>query len=198
MTNMLASIAPKSDQLNADDLTGGRTLTIKITKVSGVSGEQPIAVNYDSDNGKPWYPCKSMRRVLVNVWGVDGASYVGRSLTLYTDPKVLFGGVAVGGLRISHMSHIDKDVTMALTATRANRKPYTVKPLIEVHTKNSDLMAAAKVEAEKGTESLKLYWGKLTATQQKTLVLAELKEMARVADALKEGSSDAPDNNAGI
>jgi hypothetical protein len=26
------------------------------------------------------------------------------------------------------MSNIDKDVTMALTATRANRKPYTVHP----------------------------------------------------------------------
>jgi len=105
------------------------TKTIKITNVSVVGGDQPVIINYDDDNGKPYKPGKSMRRVLVNVWGPDGSTYIGRSLTLYGDPKVVFGGLAVGGIRISHMSHIDKDVTMALTATRANRKPFTVKPL---------------------------------------------------------------------
>ena len=125
-----------------------------------------------------------MRRVLVNVWGKDGNTYVGKSLTLYCDPKVLFGGVAVGGLRISHMSHIDKEVTMALTATRANRKPFTVKPLTltTVHTPETDLVGAAKLEAEKGTENLRTYWSKLNPSQQKTLNLAELKELALVAD----------------
>ena len=68
--NMLESIAPKSNQLNADDLIGGRSITIKITKVSGVAGEQPICINYEGDNGKPYYPCKSMRRVLVHVGAV--------------------------------------------------------------------------------------------------------------------------------
>jgi hypothetical protein len=70
-----------------------------------------------------------MRRVLVHVWGKDGNAYVGRAMKVYRDPKVLFGGVEVGGIRISHMSHIDKAVTMALTMTRANKKPFTVQPL---------------------------------------------------------------------
>lgn len=130
MTDLAATIAPKSDQLNADDLIAGPR-TIKITRVSASGdGDQPIAVNFEGDNGKPWKPCKSMRRVLVHVWGRDGNSYVGRSLTLYRDPAVRFGGIEVGGIRISHMSDIDRDVTMALTATRANRKPFTVKPLV--------------------------------------------------------------------
>lgn len=133
MTDLRATIIPKSDQLNADDLIG-TTKTIKITKVSLAAGEQPIAINYEGDNGKPYLPCKSMRRVLVNVWGPDGNSYIGRSLTLYRDEKVKFGGLDVGGIRISHMSHIDKEITMALTATRANRKPFTVKPLIVTST----------------------------------------------------------------
>jgi hypothetical protein len=50
-------------------------------------------------------------------------------MTLYCDPKVMFGGVAVGGIRISHMTHIDRDVTVALTTTRSQRRPFTVKPL---------------------------------------------------------------------
>ena len=131
MIDMTKTTIPKSDQLNADDLSGGVTKTIKVRKVSLAAGDQPVAINYDGDNDKPYMPCKSMRRVLVNVWGSDGTVYVGRSMTLYRDDKVLFGGVAVGGIRISHMSHIDKDITMALTATRANRKPFTVKPLVD-------------------------------------------------------------------
>lgn len=130
MTDMLSTVIPKSDQLNFDDLSGGRTVTILITKISGKSGDQPICINYENDNGKPYYPCKSMRRVLIHNWGPNGSEYVGRSLTLYGDPAVKFGGLEVGGIRISHMSHINKEVTMALTATKASRKPFTVKPLV--------------------------------------------------------------------
>lgn len=129
MTDLSTTIAPKSNQMNADDLIGGPR-TITITKV-GLSDtpEQPIAIYFEDDDGKPYLPCKSMRRVLVHVWGNDGAGYVGRALTLYRDPDVMFGGIKVGGIRISHMSHIDGAKTMALTATRASRKPFTVKPL---------------------------------------------------------------------
>ena len=37
--------------------------------------------------------------------------------------------MAVGGLRISHMSDIATPMTMALTVTRANKKPFTVRPI---------------------------------------------------------------------
>jgi hypothetical protein len=129
MTDLSLTIDPKSDQLNADDLIGGPR-TILITRVSGRdTAEQPIAINFEGDNGKPYLPCKSMRRVLVQVWGKDGNQYPGRSMTLYRDPAVKFGGLEVGGIRISHMSHLDEPKTMALTATRASRKPFTVRPL---------------------------------------------------------------------
>lgn len=129
MTDISTTTTPKSDQLNFDDFIGDAPITVKITKVSVVAGEQPVIINYEGDNGHPYKPGKSMRRVLVHVWGKDGNAYVGRSMTLYGDPSVRFGGAEVGGIRISHMSHIDSPVTMALTATRASRKPFTVKPL---------------------------------------------------------------------
>ena len=130
MVEMIDTIVPKSDQLNADDLIGGRTLTIKIKEVTIKAGEQPVALHYEGDNGKPYKPGKSMCRVLVNSWGPDARNYVGRSLTLYCDPTVKFGGIAVGGLRISHMSHIHEPITMALTASKASRKPFTVQPMV--------------------------------------------------------------------
>lgn len=128
MSDLRPTIVPKSDQMNADDLIG-RTMTIRITGVSVKMDEQPVSIHFDGDGGKPYKPGKSMRRVLVNVWGPDGNQYIGRSLTLYRDEKVQFGGLAVGGIRISHMSDIPKEITMALTITRANKKPFTVKPL---------------------------------------------------------------------
>jgi len=144
VTNLLDTIIPKSDQLNSDDLIG-RTMTITVTAVSRTdSPEQPIALSFEGDNGKPFKPCKSMRRVLVNIWGPDGNAYAGRSMSLYRDDTVRFGGAEVGGIRISHMSHMTKPVTMALTATRANRKPFVVKPLVaqkEPETPKTDRVA---------------------------------------------------------
>lgn len=125
------TIAPKSDQLNADDLMSGpRTFTIQ--EVRSGSAEQPVAVRLvEFPDGRPFYPCKSMRRVMVAAWGADASTYTGRRLTLYRDEKVRFGGQDVGGIRISHMSHIDKQLTLALTVTRGKRAPYVVKPLAD-------------------------------------------------------------------
>jgi hypothetical protein len=141
MIDLRGTIKPKSDQLNADDLIGG-PVTIRITGVSVSEGDQPVSISFEGDGGKPFKPGKSMRRVLVNLWGPDGAAYVGRSLTLYRDEQVVFGGVEVGGIRISHMSHLQRETTMALTATKAKRKPFTVKPL-----------ATAPAPAAKATEA---------------------------------------------
>ena len=144
--DMAPSIVPKSDQLNADDLLTG-PITIKVTGVTIHGGqEQPVAISYEGDHGKPYKACKSMCRVLVSAWGADSSKYVGRSLTLYCDPKVKWGGMEVGGIRISHMSHIDSAITMALTVTRANKKPFTVKPLNSVAPQSAQSVAVADPE----------------------------------------------------
>lgn len=129
MNDMRSTVIPRSDQLNADDLLTG-PITIKIAAVSIKAGqEQPVSISYENDSGKPYKACKSMCRVMVALWGADASKYVGRSMTLYCDPKVRWGGMEVGGIRISHMSDIAESTTMALTVSRANKKPFTVKPL---------------------------------------------------------------------
>ena len=156
MTDLSKTIAPKSDQLNADDLiTGPRTITV--TKVVGnESNDQPISIFFDGDDGKPYKPGLSMRRALVKVWGEEGDNYVGRSMTLYCDPEVKFGGVKLGGIRISHMSDIENSVSMMLTTTRSKRKEFTVKPLAS--TPGGALIQAAEDAADKGTEAFKDFW----------------------------------------
>jgi hypothetical protein len=123
-----STLEAKSSQLNTDDLIAGAK-TITITKVSAGSAEQPVAISFEGDGGKPWYPCKSMRRVLVAAWGADASQYVGRRVTLFRDPSVLYGGIAVGGIRVSHLSHLDGPLSIALTVTRQKRSPYKVQPL---------------------------------------------------------------------
>ena len=149
--DMKQAIVPKSDQLNADDLLSG-PITVKITGVSVKGGqEQPVSISYEGDNGKPYKPCKSMCRVLVTAWGADSALYVGRALTLYCDPKVKWGGMEVGGIRISHMTNIEDTMTMALTVTRANKKPFFVQPLVNQafnYDAALDAMRAAKSWAQ--------------------------------------------------
>lgn len=134
MLDMSQTIAVKSDQLNADDLIG-KSVTITITKVTGGdSSEQPVNVYYEGDNGKPFKPCKTIRRVMVLAWGKEAAKYAGRSMTLYRDPTVKFGGMEVGGIRVSHMSHIDGKLVLALMASKGKKKAYEVLPLTaEVH-----------------------------------------------------------------
>ncbi len=126
--DLTESIVPKSDQLNADDLmTGPRTVTIE--KVAAGSDEQPVNVHLVEFPGRPFRPSKTVRRIMVAAWGVDAANYAGHRMTLYRDPAVRFGGQDVGGIRVSHMSHIAKRITLALTVTRGKRSPYVVDPL---------------------------------------------------------------------
>jgi hypothetical protein len=126
MTDISATCEANSDQLNADDLIGG-PITVTIAGVRGVSGEQPIAI--DLTKHKPFFPCKSVRRLMVAVWGKDGQQYVGRSMTLYRDPDVTYGGMKVGGIRISHMSHIDTAQTHVLASSRKKKSAHTVSVL---------------------------------------------------------------------
>ncbi len=129
MVDVAKTCEPKSDQLNADDMIAGAK-TIEITAVKECGGDQPIAIHYAGGDGKPFKPCKSMRRLLVKVWGRDGDEYVGKSLTLFCDPKVTWAGSEVGGIRISHMSGLKDEFKVMLTVSKGKRSLYTVKPLI--------------------------------------------------------------------
>jgi nitrogen fixation-related uncharacterized protein len=129
MSDMEAAIKPKSDQLNADDLISGpRTITITAVNVRP-GAEQPVSVRFEGDNGKPWRPCKSMCRVMVMAWGADSSQYAGQSVTLFRDPRVTWGGMEVGGIRISAMTGIDRDLSAVLTKSKSKREMVTIKRL---------------------------------------------------------------------
>lgn len=124
------SLAPKSDQLDAVDLLGGpRTFTIvRVTK--GSSEEQPVQVHL-AEFPRVWRPSKGMRRVLAACWTPHTDAWTGRRVTLFCDTGVKFGGVEVGGIRISHLSDLDGPKKVPLLITKGKGAMYVVAPLKE-------------------------------------------------------------------
>jgi hypothetical protein len=155
------TLAPKSDQMDYVDLIAGpMTLTIKAVR-KGPSPDQPVQIDFH-EFPRPWRPSKTVRRVIAKCWGTDSTVYVGRQVTLYGDPTVKFGGAEVGGIRLSHASHIDNELVIPVMIARGKSAPYTVTPLetkpdTNVQDAIRDLTAASSLPA------LKAAWDLATA-----------------------------------
>lgn len=189
VSNLKDTIVPKSDQLNADQLIGG-PITITVTAVRRGSGDdQPVVVHYENEAGRPYKPCLTMRKVLIFAWGEDGSQWTGRMLTLYNKRDVKWGGVEVGGIRISHISHVQADVKLSLAVTRGKKEPIIIKRLDA-----TDPLVAARAKldtaARSGMDALKAAWGSLTGPQKVAIggqdgCPAALKATATAVDAPK-------------
>ena len=127
--NISETIAPRSDQINAEDLlTGPRD--IEIVDVRRGTTEQPVwIITKEFGPERPYKPSKTMRRVLVAAWGPDASIFPGRRIRIYRDPDIMFGRERVGGIRISHLSHIDERLELSLTVTRGRRQVFVIEPL---------------------------------------------------------------------
>lgn len=179
---MTESIAPKSDQLNADDLMAG-PVTVTIREVAKGSAEQPVDVHLVEFPGRAYRPSKSMRRVMVLAWGPEASAYTGRRLTLYRNPEITFGKDKVGGIEISHLSNLPKPLTVALTATRGKRKSFTVQPLAEVEQR--DWVAIAK-QAEGDADTLRNIWTDARNAGSPADVLDKIRAMVAPVEAPAE------------
>ncbi len=131
--DMTESLAAKSDQLNAVDLTEPRTFTIE--KVTAGSADQPFNFHLVG-LPVPYRPSKGMRRVMARGWGAKNVetTYPGRRLTLFCELEVKWAGAPVGGIRISHMSDIGDGFTIPLAESQKKRGLYRVDPLPDAPT----------------------------------------------------------------
>lgn len=168
----------RSDQLNGCDILGG-PLVSRIVDVRAGNSEQPVVIVIDSWP-QPWKPSKTSLRVLCACWGGDPQQWVGRYAVLYCDETVKFGGEMVGGIRTSHLSHIDGTKKIAVNATRGKKKIETVEP----YYPQADQQAPAEIVywpddafAKKlDGARLKLESGEMTAEQ----VIAALEKKAPI------------------
>lgn len=129
--NMLKAIAPRSDQMNSEDLLSGeRTFTITDVKVFD-SPEQPVSIWLaEFPKTRPFKPSKTVSKILVALWGEEESAYIGRRMTLYRDAGVQWGGKDVGGIRVKAMSHIgNKPISITLAESKNKKAPWKVFPL---------------------------------------------------------------------
>jgi len=188
--------AAKSDQVNAADLIG-TTLTITITKASINSAEnQPVTIWFDGSN-KAYRPCKGARRVMMGLWGKPGKHWIGRSLTLFRDPDVIYSGGVVGGIRISAASHIDGSKKITVPVSRGKVKTYHIQPLTiaSAPTAPDNALALCEAAARRGTDAFRAWWGSDEGKACRPVAQANieaLKSMASAADPAPDQGDDEP------
>lgn len=138
VTDLRSTIIPKSDQLNADQIVAA-PIIITITDVQvTTSKEQPVTIHYEGEGGRPYKPGLTMRKVLILAWGHDATQWIGRSLELFHEPSVKFGGELVGGIRISRMTDITKDIKVSLAASKGKKALHEIGVLRQ----SAELIAA--------------------------------------------------------
>lgn len=180
MSNFTLSdtIVTKSDQLNAEDLLTANRV-IKITGARFVKDpQQPLILNYDGDNGRPYKPCLTMRKALKFAYGDNPDNLIGKSLELYCDPSVKFGKEKVGGVRISGMSDIKSNIRASFTETRGKKKEYVFK---RIEPQELPPYPEDKFNAAVETMEAWVKEGKMTAEQ----VINKCEQTGRLSDEQK-------------
>jgi hypothetical protein len=185
LRDIRSTIIPKGDQLNTDQLLGG-PIIITVSDVRVGSGvDQPVSVFYALDPQRPFKPCKTMRKLMIHAWGHDATQWVGKSVELFAEPTVKFGGEEVGGIRISRMSDINpRGIDLSLTATKGRKEKHRVALL-----KASDELTAALAAIEGITDktsqtAAKAKASALTGADRESALAA----YARKVDSLKSAA----------
>lgn len=129
MTDIAHTLVAKSDQLNAADIIGTEKL-LTITKVDVKSGDQPVTVHYEGENGRPWKPALTARRILSALWGTDSSKWIGHTVAVHNDLTVIYAGEEVGGVRPHAATGIETTQIIKLKEKRGPKpKTFEIKPL---------------------------------------------------------------------
>jgi hypothetical protein len=118
------SAEAKSDQIDADDMIGNITMDVTIEAVKRGTSEQPIQLVL-KETEKFYRPNKTFRRALIGCFGDEPANWVGQRLRLARDPNVMWGGVKVGGVIVSHAS-IEAPMVFMLQAKRGKKSAVSI------------------------------------------------------------------------
>lgn len=126
-----AATKPKSDQLNYETfLTGPQTFIV--SKVTPGDRDHPVFIHMNECPATPYKPSKGMLKCIAQPdgWGDKSSQWVGKSITLYGDPTVIYGGVEVGGIKVAALSDINGDYETLISARRGVRKPHLIKKIV--------------------------------------------------------------------
>src|SRR5690242_1509311 len=156
--NLSQATLAKSDQLNADDLIGGpRTFTVK--EVRRGDAEQPVAIVLEEfPDDRPFKPSLTVLRILSYIWGEETDDWPERPrFTLYRDAKVKWAGQEIGGIRVSHMSHLTESKKIALAESKGKKTLHTILPLADV-APAAPVLTDAMIASATDIDQLGVWW----------------------------------------
>lgn len=79
---------------------GDITFTIKSVKGGTVAGKNKRAMIEFEGRKKPLAAGSAICKTVAQLYGNDTRQWVGKSITIYADHNVMFGGEKVGGIRV--------------------------------------------------------------------------------------------------
>lgn len=175
---MRVTIEKKTDQLNFEDFLGGITRTVTIAGVTKGTREQQYDIAIEGDT-RVWRPAPTVLKLLVLAWTDEATEWVGHRATLYGDSEVMFGRDKVGGIRVSHLSHLPdgKPLSAWLTETRGKKKKHTVDPLTDERsaTRTTEPLTDAMIACCTDQEQLRAWWNEYP--DQQTAIAARKAEL---------------------
>lgn len=174
-------IIAKSDQLNADDLIGGpQTFTVVEVRDTG-NEDQPVSIVLaEWPRNRPFKPSKTVARILAYCLGVETDDWPANvRMTLFRDAKVKWAGEEVGGIRVSHLSHIKGPQKIALQESKNKKTLHTILPLAEAPAPAPLTEAMIAVASE---EQLRAWWNEHPG--QRAAIKARVNELKAAGDTL--------------
>lgn len=97
-----------SNYLKKEDVPYPVVATIKTIaqeEIRGDGGKESKWVLYFATGLKPMILNKGNAEMIGELYGDDPSAWVGKSIEVYTDPSVMFGGKRVGGVRVRQPSN---------------------------------------------------------------------------------------------
>ena len=148
MADIRAAIQPRSDQLNYEDFVSGpAVLTIERTEdYKDEKGQARVAIHMVEYPGRPFKASKTNVKLLAIAWGEDDTDWPGRRVQLSADPTVTFGGKAVGGIRVTALSHLPQRFTAKLSVARGKKKDFPVEILPDMPPIPDDVQTLAQYQ----------------------------------------------------
>ena len=131
MANVSEAMQANSNQLNAADIMGVEPIiTVQSVNLTNEAGKKTVWVHYHGGEGRPWRVSTGMVRILSAGWGPESDNWIGKSVKIFNEPTVRFGGKEVGGVQIRAMSDIpERGIKATLSINRTKRVPFPVAHL---------------------------------------------------------------------
>jgi hypothetical protein len=131
--NIREFVTIKSDRLNYENfIMGAKEFTISKLAKKTDQGKARLLIYFEGHEATPYWPSLGMIKCLSSPegWGdAPFADWIGRRMTLFGEPTVVYAGKEIGGIQISHISHIKGEYSTKITLRRGMRIDFTIEPL---------------------------------------------------------------------